>query len=196
MPCDRGVHPIAYANIWQDSLDHHLAEQMDHVSVREAYRMWHGASHLDDGRMAPVVGEQFDGWYQATATDGKYKGGDHIPGMNVGGWYDAGDFDLEEPAQLSVIQSLALAYREFNLKYDELSVDETARKVEMHRPDGVPDTVEQVKHGALSSWRSTTTSGTRSGALTNRICANIRKWATERRRPTAASMTRSSVQTK
>jgi endoglucanase len=139
----------AYANIWQDSLDHHLAEQMDHVSVREGYRVWHGASHLDDGRMAPVVGEQFDGWNQATATDGKYKGGDHIPGMNVGGWYDAGDYDLEEPAQLSVIQSLALAYREFNLKYDELTVDETAREVEMHRPDGVPDTVQQVKHGAL-----------------------------------------------
>ena len=139
----------AYANIWQDSLDHHLAAQMDHVSVREAYRMWHGASHLDDGRMAPVVGEQFDNWNQATATDGKYKGGDHIPGMNVGGWYDAGDFDLEEPAQLSVIQSLALAYREFDLKYDELTVDEAAREVEMHRPDGVPDAVEQVKHGAL-----------------------------------------------
>ena len=139
----------AYANIWQDSLDHHLAAQMDHVSVREGYRVWHAASHLDDGRMAPVVGEQFDGWNQATATDGKYKGGDHIPGMNVGGWYDAGDFDLEEPAQLSVIQSLALAYREFHLDYDELSVDEVAREVEMHRPDGVPDTVEQVKHGAL-----------------------------------------------
>jgi len=139
----------AYANIWQDSLDHHLAEQMDHVSVREGYRVWHGASHLDDGRMAPVVGGQFDGWNQATASDGKWKGGDHIPGMNVGGWYDAGDYDLEEPAQLSVIQSLALAYREFNLKYDELTVDEVAREVEMHRPDGVPDTVEQVKHGAL-----------------------------------------------
>ena len=139
----------AYAHIWQDSLDHHLAEQMDHVSVREAYHVWHGASHLDDGRMAPVVGEQFDGWNQATATDGKWKGGDHIPGMNVGGWYDAGDYDLEEPAQLSVIQSLALAYREFNLKYDELTVDEVTRQVEMHRPDGVPDTVQQVKHGAL-----------------------------------------------
>jgi endoglucanase len=139
----------AYANIWQDSLDHHLAEQMDHVAVREAYRVWHGASHLDDGRLAPVVGEQFDGWNQATATDGKYRGGDHIPGMNVGGWYDAGDFDLEEPAQLRVIQSLALAYREFKLNYDELTVDEAARQVEMHRPDGVPDTVQQVKHGAL-----------------------------------------------
>jgi endoglucanase len=139
----------AYANIWQDSLDHHIAEQMDHVSVREGYRVWHGASHLDDGLLAPVVGEQFDGWNQATATDGKYKGGDRIPGMNVGGWYDAGDFDLEEPAQLNVIQSLALAYREFDLKYDQLTVDETARVVEMHRPDGVPDTVQQVKHGAL-----------------------------------------------
>ncbi len=139
----------AYANIWQDSLDHHIAVQMDHVSVREGYRVWHGASHLDDARLAPVVGDQFDGWSQATATDGKYKGGDHIPGMNVGGWYDAGDFDLEEPAQLSVIQSLALAYREFNLKYDELTVDEAAREVEMHRPDGVPDTVQPVKHGAL-----------------------------------------------
>lgn len=139
----------AYANIWQDSLDHHIAVQMDHVSVREGYRVWHGASHLDDARLAPVVGEQFDGWNQATATDGKYKGGDHIPGMNVGGWYDAGDFDLEEPAQLNVIQSLALAYREFNLKYDQLTVDETAREVEMHRPDGVPDAVQQVKHGAL-----------------------------------------------
>jgi hypothetical protein len=139
----------AYSNIWQDSLDHHLAAQMDHVSVREAYRMWHGASHLDDGRMAPVVGEQFDNWNQATAADGKYKGGDHIPGMNVGGWYDAGDFDLEEPAQLNVIQNLALAYREFDLKYDELTVDEAAREVEMHRPDGVPDAVQQVKHGAL-----------------------------------------------
>jgi hypothetical protein len=143
------ISESAYANVWQDSLDHHLAAQMDHVSVREGYRVWHGASHLDDGRMAPVVGEQFDGWNQSTATDGKYKGGDHIPGMNVGGWYDAGDYDLEEPAQLSVIQSLALAYREFNLKYDELTVDETAREVEMHRPDGVPDTVQQVKHGAL-----------------------------------------------
>lgn len=144
------VFPIAkdaYANIWQDSLDHHIAVQMDHVAVREGYRVWHGASHLDDARLAPV-GEQFDGWNQAAAADGKYKAGDHIPGMNVGGWYDAGDFDLEEPAQLSVIQNLALAYREFDLKHDRLTVDEAAREVEIHRPDGVPDAVQQVKHGA------------------------------------------------
>src|ERR1035441_5282258 len=126
-----------------------LDRKSTRLSFRSGCRIWHGASHLDDGRMAPVVGGQFDGWSQPTATDGKYKGGDHIPGMNVGGWYDAGDFDLEEPSELNVIQSLALAYRQFGLKYDELTVDETAREVEMHRPDGVPDAVEQVKHGAL-----------------------------------------------
>ncbi len=143
--------PIAkdvYADSWKPSLSHHLAVQMDHVSVREGYRVWHGASHLDDGILAPVVGEQFDGWNQATATDGKFKGGDRIPGINVGGWYDAGDFDLEEPAQLNVIQSLALAYREFGIQLDQLSVDEAARAVELHRPDGTPDAVQQVKHGA------------------------------------------------
>ena len=142
--------PIAtdvYANSWKPSLSHHIAIQMDHVSVREGYRVWHGASHLDDAILAPVVGEQFDGWNQATATDGKFKGGDRIPGMNVGGWYDAGDFDLEEPAQLNVIQSLALAYREFDLQHDQLSVNEAARAVEHHRPDGIPDAVQQVKHG-------------------------------------------------
>lgn len=139
----------AYANSWKPSLSHHIAVQMDHVSVREGYRVWHGASHLDDARLAPVVGEQFDGWNQATATDGKYKGGDRIPGMNVGGWYDAGDFDLEEPAQLNVIQHLALASREFDLKYDQITVNEAAREVELHRPDGVPDVLQQVKHGAV-----------------------------------------------
>ena len=139
----------AYADVWKPSLGHHIAIQMDHVSVREGYRVWHGASHLDDAILAPVVGEQFDGWNQATATDGKFKGGDRIPGMNVGGWYDAGDFDLETPAQLSVIQSLALAYREFAIDYDQLTVNEAARAVELHRPDGIPDTVQQVKHGAV-----------------------------------------------
>ncbi|HUP04856.1 MAG TPA: glycoside hydrolase family 9 protein [Bryobacteraceae bacterium] len=143
------INKDVYANIWQDSLDHHLAVQMDHVAVREGYRVWHAASHLDDARQAPVIGQQFDGWSQGPSTDDPFKPGDHIPGLNVGGWYDAGDFDLEEPSQLNVIQSLALAYREFNLKYDELTVDETAREVEMHRPDGIPDAVEQVKHGAL-----------------------------------------------
>ena len=64
-------------------------------------------------------------------------------------WFDAGDYDNIAPSQYSVIENLSLAYQEFGLKWDELSVDETGHSVEMHRPDGVPDAVQQVKHGAL-----------------------------------------------
>ena len=144
--------PIArdvYSRTWQSSLDGFLAVGMDHVSVREGYRLWHGVSHFDDARQAPPNTQHFDGYLMGPNTDSPYKPGDHIAGLNVGGWFDAGDYDNIAPSQYSVIENLSLAYKEFGLKWDELSVDETGRTVEMHRPDGVPDAVQQVKHGVL-----------------------------------------------
>ncbi len=144
--------PIAkdvYSRTWQSSLDGFLAVEMDHVSVREGYRLWHGVSHQDDARQAPPNTQHFDGYSMGANTDSSYKPGEHIPGLNAGGWFDAGDYDNIAPSQYSLIESLSLAYKEFGLKWDELTVDETGRSVEMHRPDGVPDAVEQVKHGVL-----------------------------------------------
>ncbi|HEX9107200.1 MAG TPA: cellulase N-terminal Ig-like domain-containing protein, partial [Longimicrobiales bacterium] len=138
-----------YAGIWQSTLDTFMPVQMDHVLVREGYRVWHGAAHLDDARQAPAPHEHFDLYAQGPGTDSPFKAGDHIPGLNVGGWFDAGDFDIRTQSQYAVIQDLALAYTEFDLKYDQLTVDEKARSVEMHRPDGIPDAVQQVKHGVL-----------------------------------------------
>jgi len=146
------LFPIAndvYSRTWQSSLDGYLAVEMDHVSVREGYRLWHGVSHLDDARQAPPNTRHFDGAWMGPNTDSPFPPGQHIPGLNVGGWYDAGDYDIRAETQYLVIEDLSLAYKEFNLKWDQLAVDETARTVEMHRPDGVPDAVQQVKHGVL-----------------------------------------------
>ena len=146
------LFPIAkdvFSRTWQSSLDGFLAVEMDHVSVRECYRLWHGVSHLDDARQAPPNIEHFDGYRMGANLDSPYKPGEHIPGLNVGGWFDAGDYDNFAPSQYAVIENLSLAYKEFGLKWDELSVDETARTVEMHRPDGIPDVVQHVKHGVL-----------------------------------------------
>jgi hypothetical protein len=146
------LFPIAqnvYSSIWQSTLDGYLAVEMDHVSVREGYRLWHGVSHLDDARQAPLNTRHFDGAWMGPATDSPFQPGEHIPGLNVGAWYDAGDYDIRAESQYAVIEDLALAYKEFDLKWDELTVDETTRTVEMHRPDGVPDAVQQVKHGVL-----------------------------------------------
>ena len=146
------LFPIAtdvYSHTWQSSLDGFLAVEMDHVSVREGYRLWHGISHLDDARQAPPNEQHFDGYRMGAQLDSPFKPGEHIPGLNVGGWFDAGDYDNIASDQYEVIQDLSLAYKEFDLKWDELAVDETTRTVEMHRPDGVPDAVEQIKHGVL-----------------------------------------------
>ena len=146
------LFPIAkdvYSQSWQNSLDGFLAVEMDHVSVREGYRLWHGVSHLDDARQAPPNREHFDGYRSGPNLDSPFKPGEHIPGVNVGGWFDAGDYDNIAPSQYSVIQNLSLAFQEFHLNWDQLSVDEASREVEMHRPDGVPDAVQQVKHGVL-----------------------------------------------
>lgn len=146
------VFPIAkdvYGNTWQTSLDGFLAVQMDHVSVRDGYHMWHGVAHMDDARQAPPNTEHFDGYRMGPDTYSPYKPGEHIPGLNVGGWFDAGDYDNDAYGQYGTIQNLSLAYDTFHMKWDELTVDEKAREVEMHRPDGVPDAVEQVEHGVL-----------------------------------------------
>ncbi len=144
--------PIAsdvYSRSWQSSLDGFLAVEMDHVSVREGYRLWHGVSHLDDARQAPPNTPHFDGYSMGENLNSPFQPGEYIPGLNVGGWFDAGDYDNIANSQYAVIQNLALAYSTFNLKWDQLAVDEQARTVEMHRPDGVPDAVQQAKHGIL-----------------------------------------------
>jgi endoglucanase len=92
-----------YKDIWHASLDTYLPEQMDHIKVREGYRIWHGVSHMDDARQAPVNYTHFDGYAMGPSTDSPFKPGEHIPGLNVGGWYDAGDFDLRTQTEDRVI---------------------------------------------------------------------------------------------
>jgi endoglucanase len=145
------IAPDVYGNTWQTSLDGFLAEQMDHVSVRDAYHMWHGIAHMTDALQAPPNITHFDGYWMGPSTESPYKPGQHIPGLNVGGWFDAGDFDNDAFGQYGTIQNLALTYETFHPGWDELSVDEKTRSVVMHRPDGVPDLVEQVEHGVLQT---------------------------------------------
>jgi len=139
----------AYEKIWRPSLDIYLAEQMDHVKVREAYRIWHGVSHMDDARQAPVNYTHFDGYSMGPTTDTQFAPGEHIPGINVGGWFDAGDFDLRTQTQTRVVTDLVLAKEVFGVDGDDISVDEQARYVQIHKPDGLPDVEQQIRHGVL-----------------------------------------------
>ena len=138
-----------YEDAWHPTLDVYFPIQMDHVLVKEAYRVWHGASHLDDALQAPVNHHHFDLYAQGETTGNKYKPLEHIPGLNVGGWYDAGDFDIRTQTQQAVILDLVHSWEMFDIRRDETTVNQKNRYVEMHSPDGKPDILQQIEHGVL-----------------------------------------------
>ncbi|MEI5686729.1 glycoside hydrolase family 9 protein [Sphingomonas kyungheensis] len=143
------IAPDAYQRLWQTSLDTFIAEQMDHVGIREQYRVWSSPSHLDDARQAPPNITHFDGYKMGPNLDSPFKAGEHIPGLAVGGWQDAGDYDIQTPENAAVTRDLVWARELFGLDWDETSIDEAARKVEIRRPDGIEDAVQQIRHGTL-----------------------------------------------
>jgi hypothetical protein len=137
-------------NVWQPTMEYFLPVQMCHMRVNEKYRVWHGLCHMDDARMAPVNYNHFDGYIQGASTLTDYKSGDHVPGLNSGGWHDAGDYDLRVESQSGEVYILVMAYEAFGIQYDETSIDQKTRIVEIHQPDGKPDILQQIEHGALS----------------------------------------------
>jgi endoglucanase len=135
---------------WQPTIDYFLPVQMCHVRVEEQYRVWHGIDHLDDARMARPDSNHFDGYIQGPSTLTRFSAGEIVPGLNVGGWHDAGDDDLRIESQADEVWILASMYEQFGLEYDNTSIDESARLVRIHQPDGKPDLLQQAKHGILS----------------------------------------------
>lgn len=136
--------------VWQPTLEYFLPVQMCHMRINDRYKVWHGLCHMDDARMAPVNYNHFDGYIQGPSTLTKFQPGTTVPGLNQGGWHDAGDYDLRVESQAEEMFTLTMAWEQFHLDYDNTSVDQENHVVELHRPDGIPDVLEQIEHGALS----------------------------------------------
>jgi endoglucanase len=145
------IDPLVYARgAWQPTLEYFLPVQMAHMVVREKYRVWHGLDHQDDALMAPTALNHIDGYAQGPSTMTKYKPGEIVPGLNAGGWADAGDYDLRVESQIGEVWILSKMIEEFGLDYDATTIDETRKLVEIHDPDGKNDAVQQVEHGLLT----------------------------------------------
>lgn len=138
---DRGV--------WQPVVEYFLPVQMCHMRVNEKYRVWHDACHMDDAIMAPAK-SHIDGYDQKADAYGKYKAGEVVPDVNIGGWHDAGDFDLRIESQAGEAYILALAYEAFHPEMDVTSIDQKSHVTEIHQADGKNDILQQVENGALS----------------------------------------------
>lgn len=144
------INVNVYDGKWHNTMDVWLPVQMDHMLVNEAYRVWHGRSHMDDAIQAPTNYQQHDGYRMGNSTNTKYKPYEHIPGLAVGAWYDAGDFDIQSGTVIGLTNQLAEVWDVLRPERDQTFIDQKTQFVDIHRPDGLPDVIQQVEHGALN----------------------------------------------
>jgi len=137
-------------NAWQPTLEYYLPVQMCHMRVNHNYRVWHGLCHQDDALMAPTDTNHFDGYKQGSSTLTNYNPLEPVNGLNRGGWHDAGDYDIRVESQAGTIYKLALVYDLFKPEVDVTSINQKSQVVELHRPDGKNDILQQIEHGLLS----------------------------------------------
>ena len=90
----------------------------------------------------------------------------------MGGFFDAGDFDIETGANINVVENLVRAWRLFKPQRDETFVSEEQRYVDLHRPDGTPDILQYIQHGVLNLVAQAEQIGHMASTLSNSVLDN------------------------
>ena len=183
---EAGVYYIQYGNTLSNDflIDDHVYDKitdattdvwvpihMNHMYVNEGYRTWHGEPFKEGYLQAPPS-DHFDLHHQGPTTDTKYKPYELIPGLNVGGFFDAGDFDIETGSNINVVQNFIRTWELFKPMRDETFVSQKQRYVDLHRPDGVPDILQFIEHGTLNLVAQTEQIGHMASTLSNSVLDN------------------------
>jgi N-terminal ig-like domain of cellulase. len=184
------IDPTVYDKITVATSDVWIPVHMNHMAVHEAYRLWHGEPFKEGYLQAPPSTDHFDLHWQGPTTDTKYKALELIPGLNVGGYFDAGDFDIETGSNVSVVMNLITLWEQFRSERDETFVSEEQRYVELHRPDGTPDILQYIEHGVLNLVAQAEQIGHMARRCPTRSWTTTTIWATRPALRTACIMTR------
>ena len=160
-----------YDKITDATTDVWVPIHMNHMYVNEGYRTWHGEPFKEGYLQAPES-DHFDLHRQGPTTDTKYKPYELIPGLNIGGFFDAGDFDIETGSNINVVQNFIRTWELFKPQRDETFVSQKQRYVDLHRPDGVPDILQFIEHGTLNLVAQAEQIGHMASTLSNSVLDN------------------------
>jgi hypothetical protein len=166
------IEDNVYDEITDATSDIWIPIHMNHMYVNEAYRVWHGEPFKDGYLQAPPNTDHFDLHAQGPTTDTKYKALELIPGLNVGGFFDAGDFDIETGSNINVVQNFVQTWEYFKPLRDQTFVDEKQRYVDLHRPDGTPDILQFIEHGTMNLVAQAEIIGHMAQTLSNSVLDN------------------------
>ena len=165
------IDKSVYTKITDATTDVWIPIHMNHMYVNEGYRTWHGEPFKEGYLQAPPS-DHFDLHAQGPTTDTKYKPYELIPGLNIGGFFDAGDFDIETGSNINVVQNFIRTWELFNPMRDETFVSQKQRYVDLHRPDGTPDILQFIEHGTLNLVAQAEQIGHMASTLSNSILDN------------------------
>jgi len=166
------IGETVYDKITDATSDIWIPIHMNHMFVREGYRVWHGEPFKEGYRQAPPDTDHFDLHWQGPTTDTKYEGLELIPGLNIGGFFDAGDFDIETGSNISVVQNFVQTWEYFKPQRDQTFVSQEQRYVDLHRPDGTPDILQFIEHGAMNLVAQAEIIGHMAQTLSNSVLYN------------------------
>ncbi|MGM0620558.1 MAG: cellulase N-terminal Ig-like domain-containing protein [Bacteroidota bacterium] len=166
------IDETVYDKITDATSDIWIPIHMNHMFVREAYRVWHGEPFKEGYRQAPPNTDHFDLHGQGPTTDTKYEGLELIPGLNIGGFFDAGDFDIETGSNIGVVQNFVQTWEYFKPQRDQTFVSQEQRYVDLHRPDGTPDVLQFIEHGAMNLVAQAEIIGHMAQTLSNSVLYN------------------------
>jgi endoglucanase len=161
-----------YDKITDATSDVWIPIHMNHMFVNEAYRVWHGEPFREGYFQAPAPTDHFDMHRQGPTTDTRYKSLELIPGLNTGGFFDAGDFDIETGANIGVVQNFVQTWESFKPLRDQTFVDQKQRYVDLHRPDGTPDVLQFIEHGTMNLVAQAEIIGHMAQTLSNSVLDN------------------------
>lgn len=165
------INENVYDKITDATTDVWVPIHMNHMTVNEGYRIWHGEPFKEGYLQAPES-DHFDLHSQGATTDTKYKPYELIPGLNIGGFFDAGDFDIETGSNINVVQNFVRTWELFRSERDETFVSQKQRYVDLHRPDGVPDLLQFIEHGTLNLVAQAEQIGHMAQTLSNSVLDN------------------------
>jgi endoglucanase len=166
------IENTVYDKITDATSDVWIPIHMNHMSVNEAYRVWHGEPFKEGYRQAPPNTDHFDLHAQGPTTDTRFKPLELIPGLNVGGFFDAGDFDIETGSNINVVQNFVHTWEYFKPSRDQTFVSQQQRYVDLHRPDGTPDVLQFIEHGTLNLVAQAEIVGHMTQTLSNAVLDN------------------------
>ena len=137
-----------YKDLHAQTIDTYVPIQMSHISVRFG-QLGHDKCFMDDGIHIGPNHDGPDNFKSLGSMEPGSQPGTHL-GLNVGGWHDAGDYDINVANNSYMVLLLSWSFERYGDKRDNYGIKWGRQDLNTNKGNKIPDIVEQIAWG--SEW--------------------------------------------